>query len=259
MKSGDSMFINTISPSKSDTYSQCKLKYYLRYHTKLVGTPKNESALNFGSFIHKIFEEGYQAKDIKTLRSLAERYRKEYHVSYSMNQKIDICISNFFRFNQKLEETLATELKYEVPIGMDMTQNGIIDRVIKGTSGGILVIDYKTSKREKTELTLLQDAQLKAYCHATSNLYKVSYDKIVCAHYYPMTNNFVKVRFNRSQINSFVKTETQRIWEIRKNKKEQFKPTENDFCNWCDYQEVCPQFVNPLILPQRLDELKKKK
>lgn len=258
MKSGDSMFINTISPSKSDTYSQCNLKYYLRYHTKLERKPKNESALNFGSFIHKVFEEGYQAKDLKTLHSIAEKYRKEYHISYAYNQKIDICISNFFRFNQNLSETIATEMKYEVPLGTDITQNGIIDRVIKGTSGGILVIDYKTSKKEKSELTLLQDGQLKAYCHAANTLYKVPYDKIVCAHYYPMTNNFVKVRFNRGQIYGFIKGETQRIWEIRKKKKEEFKPSVNEFCDWCDYQEVCPQFVSPLILSQRLDELKKK-
>ena len=59
----------------------------------------------------------------------------------------------------------------------DITLNGVIDRVIKGKDGGYLVIDYKTSKREKSKVELYQDSQLKGYVYAISKLYDVPISK----------------------------------------------------------------------------------
>jgi ATP-dependent exoDNAse (exonuclease V) beta subunit len=95
------------------------------------------------------------------------------------------------KFNAGLGDTVATELVFEVDVKDDITLNGVIDRVIKGTDGGYLVIDYKTSKREKNKTELYQDSQLKGYVYAISQLYKVPVQDIVAAHYYPLTNNFV--------------------------------------------------------------------
>jgi RecB family exonuclease len=81
---------------------------------------------------------------------------------------------------------MSTEQTVNVPLDEkhDINFIGVIDRVIKGKDGGYLVVDYKTSKREKKKKTLMDDNQLKGYAWAIHMLYDVPYDKIYCAHYY---------------------------------------------------------------------------
>ena len=251
------MFINTISHSKSEIFIQCKLKYKYKYIERLTGDkPKNEDALNFGSYIHKILEDGVAAKDLKQLQVLAEQHKGSYKIPYTYREKVGRCLTNFLSFNQKLGETLATELVYEVDLdkARDIKQNGVIDRVIQGREGGILVIDYKTSKREKTKYTLFKDRQLQAYCNAVSELYEVPIDKITCAHYYPLTGNFVDVKYSKPAISSWKRGEIDRVWKIRKAKLNEFNASENIFCNWCEYVDMCPLFVPPMHAEKRLTE-----
>ena len=59
------MFINTISNSKRDTFNQCKLKYRYRYVERIADYDlSNTDALHFGSYIHKIFEDGAAGADM---------------------------------------------------------------------------------------------------------------------------------------------------------------------------------------------------
>ncbi len=158
------MFINTISESKSKTFKECQLKYRYRYVDRFKEERTNTDPLHFGSYIHKIFEDGYQATTLDQLTVIAENVKKDYTFSETYTPKIKICLENFLRFNATLSETVSTEMVYEVVYDKekDLKLNGIIDRVIKGTDGGYLVIDYKTAKRELSELDLYQDRQMQA-------------------------------------------------------------------------------------------------
>jgi hypothetical protein len=42
----------------------------------------------------------------------------------------------------------------------------------------------------------------------------------------------------------YMKKLTQKIWEIRKKKKDDFFPQTNPFCDWCGYKTMCSKF-NP--------------
>ena len=60
------MFINKVSPSKIKAYLECKKKYKFRYIDKLYevyNKNSNTDALQFGSFIHKVFEDGVHATE----------------------------------------------------------------------------------------------------------------------------------------------------------------------------------------------------
>lgn len=253
------MFINTISESKYSTFRQCKLKYRYKYidrYEEDKGT--NTDALHFGSYIHKILEDGVESTTFLELEQIAESLKPNYTFGKAYNPKIDICIKNFLKFNASLTETVATELVYEVEAKGDITLNGIIDRVVIGKGGGYLIIDYKTSKREKSKMELFQDTQLKGYCYAVHKLYGVPIDEITVAHYYPLTDNLVTCKYSTTQIHNYLKNIVEEVWRIRKLKKVEFCPSENKFCNWCSYKSICPVFNSPNEVEGRLKTRKPK-
>ena len=253
------MFINNISNSRSDIIDQCLLKYKYRYVDRFPGFgSKNQDALNFGSFIHKIFEDGYKLKDMKSLMRIAEQERPTYKVPFTDNARMKSCLENFLLWNAKLGETVSAEMNVNVPLDKknDITFIGIIDRVVKGTEGGYLVIDYKTSKREKKKAALMDDNQLKGYAYAIHELYNVSYDQIHCAHYYPVTGNFVSVKFSKWQVEQWKKKQIEKVWMIRKKKKTEFWSQQNVFCDWCEYQPACDKFHSSAEVCVRLEEQK---
>ena len=254
------MYIKTISESKFQTYKQCQLKYRYRYVDRLPEPAEsNTDALHFGSYIHKILEDGVNAKTQAEMLLIAEEVRGSYKVSKKYTGKDLKCIDNFLEFNPKLEETVATELVFEVPVKDDILLNGVIDRVIKGKDGGYLVIDYKTSKREKSKVELYQDTQLKGYVYAISKLYGIPFSQIVAAHYYPLTNNFVHVQYSSPQINAHLRKIVDEVWKIRKRKKAEMKPSRNEFCNWCAYKTACPEFCTMHDVSKTIEDLKAKK
>jgi len=252
------MFINTLSESKSRTFKECHYKYKLRYINKLYPKSKNMSALNFGSFIHKILEDGVGATSVDQLTTIAESVRKDYPFSETYNPKIEKCLKNFLRFNSSLSEEGLTEMKYEVVVDeeKDLKLNGIIDRVIRGSEGGCLIIDYKTSKRELKALDLYQDAQLQGYCYAIHKLLNIPIKDITVAHYYPISNNFVTCSYSPSQIQTYLKKKVDQMWQIRKMKSCEFKPMENQFCNWCEFKSCCTLFTPGIIAEKNLEEMK---
>jgi putative RecB family exonuclease len=251
------MFITTISESKYQTFRQCGLKYRYRYVERLPEPAEaNTEALHFGSYIHKVLEEGVNAQTKEELLQIAKETRGTYKITEKYKGKDIICVENFLKFNSQLSESVSTEQVFQVPIKDDITLNGIIDRIVKGTDGGYLVIDYKTSKREKSKVELYQDSQLKGYVYAVSKLYNVSYDKIVAAHYYPLTNNLVTVQYAVPQINQHLRTIIDHVWKIRKSKKEDLKASRNDFCNWCAYKGACPEYCTTDQVNKKVEELK---
>ncbi len=253
------MFINTLSESKSKTFNQCSLKYKYKYVDKIKEDEGDKDYLLFGSYIHKIFELGYKEKEEHNLLVIAEEQRKNYNFAKSFDKGTEKCIKNFLKFNSTLGETLCTEFPYEIEEAGDIKLNGVIDRVIKGTAGGLLVIDYKTSKTEMKELDLFKDPQLQGYVYACSKKFNVPTNSIVAAHYYPVTNNFVRVRFTGQQIAKYKNDKIQEVWKIRKMKINECVAKENRFCNWCGYKSMCPLYVPQETVAQKLEEKKNPK
>lgn len=261
-------YLSKISNSKSSVIDQCLLKFHYRYNERFPGNPTNEEPLNYGSYIHKIFEDGVNLTNAEDLHRIATTLKEEYKVTPKREKDTAKCINNFLRFNEQLKgENVACELHQVIELEPGIEFEFIIDRVIKGEDGGYLIIDYKTSKREKNKVELYGDPQLQGYAYAIHTLFKVPIGKITCAHYYPLTNNLVSVRYPSSAIYQWKKNQVQKVWRIRKMKKTDFVPMENEFCNWCQYKDgLCPKFnppqiVNECILKQKqmIKEQKEKK
>ena len=168
------------------------------------------------------------------------------------------CLKNFLRLNASLPEVGVSELHFDIEVAEGITLNGYIDRIIKGKDGGYLVIDYKTGKREKNKIELYQDPQLMGYVFAVHKLYNIPLNKITAAHYYPITDNLVSVQYTSNQIFAHVKSVVEDVWKIRKAKKQDLCPMRNQYCNWCSYKSLCPEFTEQSLIEHRIQELKKK-
>lgn len=253
------MFINTISNSKRDTFKQCKLKYRYKYVDKLEEPDSlNTDALHFGSYIHKIFEDGVQSTTFEQLKGISEDLKGNYKFSKSYNNKIDPCLKNFLRLNASFSEVGTSEQHFNLEIAEGITINGYIDRIIKGRNGGYLVLDYKTSKREKSKIDLFQDSQMKGYVYAVHKLYNIPIENITAGHYYPLSDNLVTVKYTSAQIRAHIKSVLDDVWKIRKAKKTDLTPMQNQFCNWCAYKSYCTEFNEGCVVQQRLSEAKKR-
>lgn len=185
---------------------------------------------------------------------LAEQHKKAYKVPHSYNQRTKTCLDNFFKFNAKLGETMGIELSFEIELLEGVIFNGIIDRVIKGENGGILIIDYKTSKREKSKLELFNDTQLQGYVWAISQIEDIPVSKILASHYYPVTNTFVTTKFNPMQMQSWKKAKVEQVWGIRKKKLSDWFAKKNQFCSFCEYSSMCPLETNPVLAEGNLNK-----
>ena len=247
------MKLTKLSNSGRDTFKQCGLKYLLEYEDK-VPDIGDRSALNFGSFIHRIFEEGTKAKSVEELELIGEKFRKEYPFDDSYNGKIKTCLKNFLRFNASLQETVGLELAFTIPLVEGVAYNGIIDRVIKSKSGAYLVVDYKTSKHEKTKIDLYSDNQLRGYVHALSIKFGVPVEKVEACHYYPLTDNLVRIKYTTMQIRGFLKELEKDVRKIQSAKKEELVARQNEWCSWCSKKYYCPVFCSPEDSKRRIDE-----
>ena len=240
------MFINKVSPSKIKVYDECKLKYKFKYIDYLPEKSMNTDALQFGSYIHKIFEDGFASTSTDELMDIAEVLRPNYKFDKEREAKIEKCVENFFRFNNSLSacEHIATEQFFAIELQQGYALTGIIDRIVKSKDGNYLVIDYKTSKRPSTKRDLIKDPQMLLYAYAVSKLYTVPIASITLSHYYPHLDKLVHLKFSEPHVLMYLKKLTQKIWEIRKKKKNDFFPQVNQFCDWCGYKDMCPKF-NP--------------
>jgi RecB family exonuclease len=222
---------------------------------------KNKDALDFGSYIHKIFELGYEKTSFEDLFTIAEECKKDYKITEEKDRQTETCLRNFLRFNASLTETVGTELVYEIKQDEknDISLNGIIDRIVKSPQGEYLVIDYKTGKKELKKHELYQNHQMQGYAFAVSKVFKVPLDKITVAHYYPVTGNLVSVKYSWAQISSYLRNKVDTVWKIRKRKKDEFPASKNQFCWWCGYYKLCPEFSNPGQITEALKTVKKSK
>jgi|TARA_Y100000034_G_C6888111_1_gene408070 putative RecB family exonuclease len=239
------MFISTVSASKIKAYDSCKQQYKFRYIDKLrdsYNPNTNTDALQFGSYVHRIFELGVSSTSEDELNEIAKAERENYKFPDAKLKILPKMITNFAKLNQKLTETVSAEQNFKMDVTESYSINGYIDRIVKGKTGGYLIIDYKTSKRKTPKRDLFSDPQMILYAYAVHKLYNVAISDISVAHYYPHLDELVTVKFTDIHIKLFLKTLTDKIWEIRKKKKNDFYPCLNQFCDWCNYKELCPEF-----------------
>ena len=236
---------------------ECYLKFKYRYidRFKEVFNEKKKDAdhLQWGLYVHRIFELGEDAETVKDLKIIAEKELGNYHFHQKRLKDLPKILSNFLNFNKKIKKnSVGSEINFEIEEeDMGLITNGKIDRVVKGTDGRYLVIDYKTGK-PKTKAQLMKDVQLVTYIFAICEIYDTTPEKVKVAHYYPHLDKFVDLSIPTQIYHNVRKKYKSRIWKVRKLKTSELKPTLNNFCNWCGFKDICPLHTDRMLCEARI-------
>jgi ATP-dependent helicase/DNAse subunit B len=258
------VFINRCSPTKYETICQCLLKFKLRYIDRIDevfnDNVKDTDHLQWGSFVHKIFEVGENADTVDDLRIIAEEERPKYNFKNNRLKSLDKILRNFLTFNNKIKaNSVGSEIEFEIKENdVDIITTGKIDRVVKGKDGRYLVIDYKTGK-QKNRAELMRNMQLVTYIFAVCKLYDTTPDKVRVAHFYPVTGDLVDLQIPGMIYNNVRKKWKSKIWSLRKLKKKDLKPTLNEFCNWCEFKGICHLHTPKSVCEERITAYEQKK
>jgi putative RecB family exonuclease len=232
-----------LSYSQISTYQQCPLLYKLQYIDGL--KPKEKSYFSFGSTVHAAVEFFYRRKlpVPPTLEELIANYEANWQSEgYESPEEEDKyraygreILQNFWQTNRvSFRLPVATEHRFYIDIA-GIKLGGIIDRVDKLDSGGLSVVDYKTSREFFTREHLENDLQLSLYQIAAEKTWMLPVERLTLYHLRSNTPCTCEPR-NKEQL----ETARQTVITVAGNiEKGDFAPTENNYCP-CDFPEYCP-------------------
>ena len=220
------------------TYNKCPRQYNYLINLKIPTPPADDkfSPLLFGFAVHRMLEEYYNPGGMKTKQSLKNKvvslilsggitssdYKK--HYAESVEEIINNLTDSEILKSKK--SVIYTEKPFVLKL-KDALIKGTIDRVDK-SSGGVELIDYKTSKDEDIKDYLIQ---MGIYKIALSEIFALKVKKIsIC---FLRTKNIKVITpppFMELRINSIIKGIRNKI----------FPPVRGEeSCHYCPYKSLC--------------------
>ncbi len=242
-----------LSFSSLDTFRNCPLKYKYQEIDKIRTSSSPEAV--FGTIIHstlKYIHEGKGSFVFPTEKEAleffsscwkGEGFRDEIEERSAFAQGIKI-IQEYYKKNNPAEtKIVALESNFAIKLE-DEKENethiisGIIDRIDK-IDEGFEIIDYKTSKKLPSQLSVNENLQLLIYLLAFLKRYpdqENNLSKIKLSLYYlrhgTKLSTFKTVKELEEEKNQILEV-------IREIKVSDFAPKINPLCDWCGYQKIC--------------------
>lgn len=243
----------SLSATSIDTYNNCPLKYKYRYVDNIPEAPE-KTYFQLGKVIHKILELFHKNKrsSFGDLINLLDTHWKNGDYQYKQEREqnredAEIMLKNYWNYIQlNPVNTLYTEHWFSFNTRY-ANLKGKCDRIDLDDEKNITIIDYKTSKKPKTEMKLKKDIQLGIYAifsvfngiKLENNILK-AFPKKLSKLFLRESEPEVSVVFTTADIDQFAK----KIKEVAENiQKGKFEPCKGRYCDWCDYKELlCPEF-----------------
>jgi len=238
-----------LSVSKTKTFLDCKLKYKFNYIEKL---PKKDwDHHTFGKFCHSVLEhfhkqylEGCLLPYNTVMNDSWKVAWAEYKDKMTPTMKKDCwdLINKYLKLvslqkGQFPANVIAVEKRFDFQVAENLVLNGAIDRIQLDDDDVIHVCDYKTAKNKKY---LKNDwFQLLTYAYVLvsgdPSIKKVRGSYILLRHDF----EYMTVEFDLPEIlkvkDKFVE------YAHQMNTETEFKPNPTPLCNFCDFQNLCPE------------------
>jgi len=234
-----------LSYTQISLYQSCPLCYKLQYIDGL--KPKDKWYFSFGSTMHSCAEHLFKVNvpPPPSLEELLEFYERNWlGVGYESAEEEakykaygKEILSKFWEIHTTdFRMPVAVERRFYIDIdGVKLT--GYIDRIDKLDSGGLSIVDYKTSKELFTTDDLDQDLQLTLYQLAAEQTWHLPVDRLTLYHFRSNTPFSCQPR-HKAQLEQA----RQLVLKIADDIAEQrFPATENQYCP-CDFPEHCPYY-----------------
>jgi len=133
---------------------------------------------------------------------------------------------------------------------------GALDKVIELADDSLLISDYKTSKFVYTQVEMKNDIQLSMY-DVVANIKFPQYKRIILCLDYLRSGPVYTYRSNKER-KSFSQYLLAVYNEMLNLKEKDVEPSLNDMCNWCDFRNECPAYIEAAkkdkVLKKKLED-----
>lgn len=273
LRSGSLSDLQRFSYSKLSTFTQCPMKYDLKYNQGNYDQP-DAIHLDLGNILHKVLEikyrgiiekqevpveeliriskEGVQeetekdkGKCIIGISEIMEKFGFEKFVE--VNEKSNLSytdkLDTFYNYlaNDKLNDEwkpFAVEQHFDFEYEGKAILNGFIDRIDINQKGELRVVDYKSSNKVFDDKELTTPLQMVIYAFACERLFgkipvEFQYDMILLGQ--------KQLACSKGYYNRGVKKLNKILDEIKEfESKNKWKPKPTPLCHWCEFSNTNP-------------------
>ena len=245
------------SHSQLSTYEECPLKYKLCYRDRIKRDLESVEAF-LGGMVHEALRKCYDHVKLArpaTLDELLVSYDNLWHQNWHSGIVIirkDVTADDYRTLGRKMIETyyqryvpfdqditIGTEMRirFSLDDGGRYQFQGVIDRLSR-TQGGLYHIhDYKTSAYLPSQEDIDNDRQLGFYQIGVQRRWPYVKEVELVWHYLAFDCRLVSQR-SQEKIAELAEETIMLIDELEAT--EEFLPKESDYCNWCEYPDLCP-------------------
>jgi len=239
-----------MSATRMSMYLQCKWKYWCNYVLHLPRKPN--ISFKLGISIHEALKvagliwkkkENFTKYDIQKIK---ESYRKE--AAKEGIENMGVYNEGMLMLTSKLKDfesgkIIDVEDRFEVTTDEGIMLIGAIDKAVELADDSLLIVDYKTSKFNYTAEEMKNDIQLSIYDIAASIKFPKYKRIILCLDYLRSEPAFTYRSYRERK--SFTQYMLAVYNEMLSLKEKDATATLNEFCNWCDFKDECPEYRNP--------------
>ncbi len=253
-----------ISPTKFSVYAYCPYKFFLEHIVKIEEPEEQDrtqiSPLEKGILVHKILEKFYKGLDLnnytKYLEEKIPQIKEEYYSK--IEELIKPVLPSYKPFEYEKANTLynhlikfiktdlqrLTKQQKEVPKELlekefeDENFKGRIDRIDKDKAGNYYIYDYKTGEnpvkdiKEEIKNKYIQLLIYKNFLEKEGKIVK----EIGIFAVNDKFGNFVYSIDDETTLKE-LKAYLENL--IKNLKEKWFYPKENEFCNYCQFNDFC--------------------
>ena len=249
-----------MSATKMSMFLQCKYKYWCNY---ILHRPKLPNiSFKLGISVHDSLKiagliwkkkEKFTAYDFgKVKKMYTEIAAKEGIQDLSVyDEGMRMVLEKMRGF--EVGKIVTVEDKFDVTTSDGVPIIGAMDKTVELNEDTLLVVDYKTSKFVYTPVEMKNDTQLSIY-DIVANIKFPQYKRIILCLDYLRSEPVYTYRTNKER-KSFSQYMSAVYSEMVNLEEKDAKPALNDMCNWCDFRNECPAYIEAT----KSDKLFKKK
>ncbi|MER7210189.1 RecB family exonuclease [Streptosporangium sp. NPDC001559] len=261
--------IGALSPSRAGDFMTCPLLYRFRVIDRLP-EPPSPAAVR-GTMVHSVLERLYDLPAAERTRAAAldllepqwrrllaaepsyeDMFTDEAERAAWLSQAAVMVERYFTLEDPTLLEPAERELYIEATLDNGLVLRGYIDRLDVAPTGEVRVVDYKTGSAPGPAFEAKALFQMRFYALALWRLHG-SVPRVLQLMYLGGQGEVLRYAPDEADLLA-TERKVRALWTAIERAMEtgEWPPRPSRLCDWCNYQELCPQFGGtPPPLPER--------